>query len=358
MNIPVLDPINDSEVYLSSNVLVPDLTPMHLAYVIYTSGTTGKPKGVMVEHQGVANLIYFRQRAYNFDSQTRSTQFFTFSFDSSVSEIFPTLCSGGSLYILSDSVRMDKTLLWSYLENNAITHILLTPAILQDSTGLPPLRSPITVILAGEALPPAFVRELKALVPHGAIINEYGPTEATVASTYWKVLPDICNDIVPIGRPIPNKRIYILDSSYRPIPAGVIGELYIGGLGVARGYMNRPDLTAERFLVDPFVEDPNARMYKTGDMVRYLSDGNVVYLGRNDHQVKIRGFRIELGEIEARLGEHPLLSKAVVVAQGKGSSKRLVGYVLTNPSMFQETPSESLAQTLRSYLAAALPEYM
>ncbi|KFH62971.1 hypothetical protein MVEG_11009 [Podila verticillata NRRL 6337] len=358
MNIPVLDPNDDSEVYLSSNVLVPDLTPMHLAYVIYTSGTTGKPKGVMVGHQGVANLIYFRQRAYNFDSQTRSTQFFTFSFDSSVSEIFPTLCSGGSLYILSDSVRMDKTLLWSYLENNAITHILLTPAILQDSTGLPPLRSSITVILAGEALPPAFVRELKTLVPHGAIINEYGPTEATVASTYWKVLPDICNDTVPIGRPIPNKRIYILDSSCRPVPVGVIGELYIGGVGVARGYMNRPDLTVERFLVDPFVEDPNARMYKTGDMARYLPDGNVAYLGRNDHQIKIRGFRIELGEIEARLIEHPLLSKAVVVARGNSSNMRLVGYVLTNPSMFQETPSESLAQTLRSYLAAALPEYM
>ncbi|KAG0341268.1 hypothetical protein BG005_003033, partial [Podila minutissima] len=358
-DLPVLDPNSPSTEYSSANVELPHLaSSSNLAYVIYTSGTTGKPKGVMLEHKGVVNLVKSRQAEYGFGTRTRSTQFFTFSFDSSVCEIFPTLCLGGTLHLLKDCTRLDKVQLWKYLEKHAITHTVLTPTVLQDCKDLWTLDTPLTVILAGEALPPALVKSLQALIPKGAVINEYGPTETTVAATYCKLEAETLTDTIPIGRPISFKRVYILDAHRNPVPLGAVGELYIGGIGVARGYFKRPDLTVEKFLLDPFVDSKDARMYRTGDQARYLPDGSIHYLGRNDDQVKIRGFRVELGEIEARLAEHPLVSDAVVLALGKEASKRLVAYVISKAEENAVDDPSQLALELRTYLVSRLPEYM
>ncbi|KAF9322964.1 hypothetical protein BG006_001914, partial [Podila minutissima] len=358
-DLPVLDPNSSSTEYSSANVELPHLaSSSNLAYVIYTSGTTGKPKGVMLEHKGAVNLVKSRQAEYGFGARTRSTQFFTFSFDSSVCEIFPTLCLGGTLHLLKDCTRLDKVQLWRYLEKHAITHAVLTPTVLQDCKDLWTLNTPLTVILAGEALTPALVNSIQALIPKGAVINEYGPTETTVAATYCKLEAETLTDTIPIGRPISCKRVYILDAHRNPVPLGAVGELYIGGIGVARGYFKRPDLTVEKFLLDPFVDSKDARMYRTGDQARYLPDGSIHYLGRNDDQVKIRGFRVELGEIEARLAEHPLTSDAVVLALGKEASKRLVAYVISKAEENAVDDPSQLALELRTYLVSRLPEYM
>lgn len=220
---------------------------------------------------------------------------------------------------------------------------------------MPPLNSLQTVIAMGEAMPPSLPQSLKVMAPNSSVINAYGPTETTVGALVWKYSADFSGDIVPIGRPYSNKRVYLLDERGKPVPLGAVGELFIGGVGVARGYLNRPDLTAERFLVDPFAGDAEARMYKTGDLARYLPDGNLLYLGRNDHQVKIRGFRIELGEIEARLHEHPLVSEAVVVAIGEEARKQLVAYVIAEA---EGDHAVQLSKVLRTHLATKLPEYM
>ncbi|KAG0195414.1 hypothetical protein BGX28_001462, partial [Mortierella sp. GBA30] len=210
------------------------------------------------------------------------------------------------------------------------------------------------VILAGEALVPAILRPWYAshAVDSPRIVNMYGPTE-TIHATYRPMAPEDCGQLHSIiGTRLPDLRTYVLDGKCQPLPLGAVGELYIGGAGVARGYLNKPELTNERFLPDPFAEDDKARMYKTGDLVRYLPDGNLVYLGRNDHQVKVRGFRIELGEIEARLNEHTLVSEALVITMGEGEEKRLVAYVVA------KSDDTQLALTLRSHIKKRLPEYM
>ncbi|KAG0195687.1 hypothetical protein BGX28_000867 [Mortierella sp. GBA30] len=356
----VVDPNSNKALNCSSNVQVPYLTSRHLAYVIYTSGTTGKPKGVMVEHQGVVNLVRSRQSTIGLDSRARMSQFFSFSFDGSVYEIFSALCLGATLYLLEDSTRLDRHQLWKYLDQHSITHVVLTPAVLQDCKDLSPLSTPTTFVIAGEALSAALVRTLHTMIPNCTVINEYGPTETTVAAVSWRCTKDIRNNIVPIGRPSANKRLYVFDGLGKPVPFGAVGELYIGGVGVARGYLNRPELTAERFLPDAFVDDVDARMYRTGDLVRYLPDGNLAYLGRNDHQVKIRGFRIELGEIEAHLREHHVVSEAAVITSGEGSNKRLIAYVIamSDDQTAGSKNGAQLALTLRSHLATQLPEYM
>ncbi|KAF9368152.1 hypothetical protein BGX21_006773, partial [Mortierella sp. AD011] len=289
----------------TTNPHVPALTSHHLAYVIYTSGSTGKPKGVMLEHKGVTNLALTRPCVFGVDSSSKVLQFFSFSFDGSVHEIWSALCFGGSLHVLSDRTRLDQSLLWNYLGDHSITQVTLTPSVLQDCKNLPVLNNKMTLLLAGEALPLALLQTLRVLIPNGTVVNDYGPTETTVDAVGWKCPDDFSGEIAPIGRPNPNKRIYILDSNKKPVPTGVAGELYVSGAGIARGYLNRPDLTANAFVLDPFAND-GSRMYKTGDLVRYLPDGNVSFIGRNDHQVKIRGYRIELGEIETRLADHPL----------------------------------------------------
>ncbi|KAF9576059.1 hypothetical protein EC968_000125 [Mortierella alpina] len=332
------------------------LVPQHLAYIIYTSGSTGKPKGVMIEHQGVVCYVTSQQRQnLQIQPSSRMVQFFSLSFDGSVLEIFGTLCFGGSLHLLQNDVRLDLDLLWRYLSKYCITHALLTPSLLQDCERLPSLGSISRLLVGGEALSMALAHKLHNLVPAGAIINEYGPTEATVAATSWTCSEDYTCENAPIGRPLSNRTIYLLDSDHRPVPIGAVGEIFIGGVGIARGYLNQPDLTAARFIPDTFSNDPKARLYKTGDLARYLPDGNLVYMGRSDHQIKIRGFRIELGEIETRLHEHPLVADAVVVALGEGSNKRLVAYVIMSTN---EGKGSRAVAALRSHLAAKLPEYM
>ncbi|KAG0043448.1 hypothetical protein BGZ83_011399, partial [Gryganskiella cystojenkinii] len=364
-SLTVVDP-NDESALSISDPIISTLTSRHLAYVIFTSGTTGKPKGVMIEHQGVVSYIMSQQQILGMRSSSRMIQFCSIGFDVSVLEIFGTLCCGGGLHLIPGDVCKDGELLWGYLERHCITHATLTPSVLQDCKKQSPLSTLSTLLVGGEVISNALVQQLFRLVPNGSIVNMYGPTETIVDATSWKCSKNNMHDIVPIGRPLPNKTIYLLDTYGNPVPLGAIGEMYIGGVGVARGYLNRSQLTAERFLPDPFADQPGARMYKTGDLAQYLPDGNLVFLGRNDHQVKIRGFRIELGEIETRLSEHPLVSEAVVIALGEGSNKRLVAYVIAQQSVqlaqatgaTESSSAIQLALALRSFLETKLPDYM
>ncbi|MCC8378591.1 non-ribosomal peptide synthetase [Xenorhabdus sp. PB30.3] len=344
----VLDP-NAQPNQPDSNPSVPELTSKHLAYVIYTSGSTGKPKGVMIEHQGVVNLTLEQSARLNISAISRVLQFASFGFDASVWEIMMALSSGAMLVIPTETIRQDAHRLWHYLEEQSVTHACLTPAMFHDGAGLPEIAIKPTLIFAGETPASAL---FKALCGRANLFNAYGPTEITVGATIWNCPSDFAGRLIPIGKPTVNKRIYLLDKYGQPVPQGAVGELYISGVGVARGYLNRPDLTAERFLPDPFSDDADARMYRSGDLVRYLPDGNLVFVGRNDQQVKIRGFRIEPGEIEAHLTEHPAVSEALVLALGDGQDKRLVAYIVAN-----RTDNE-LATSLREYLSAILPDYM
>ncbi|KAG0210371.1 hypothetical protein BGX31_001927, partial [Mortierella sp. GBA43] len=350
----VIDPNEEdcsAPIFSDSNPKVSGLTSSNLVYIIYTSGSTGEPKGVMIEHHGLVNFILTRPDVLGTTASSRVPLFFSFAFDACVSDVFMTICLGGCLHFLPDDIRSDSERLWNFLEPHSITQLTLTPTILESFLGCPPQVMPFTLVVVGETLSPTLLRGLWPLVPNGEIINDYGPTETTIGAISWRSHPEFNGDIVPIGHPIANKSIYLLDKNRQPVPLGAIGELYIGGVGVARGYLNRPELTAKAFLPDPFVDDKEARMYKTGDMARYLPDGNVVFLGRNDHQVKIRGFRIELGEIEARLVDHPLVDTAIVIAMGESANKKLVGYVVA-------PPEDQLVHTLRAHLTSCLPDYM
>ncbi|TDB49066.1 non-ribosomal peptide synthetase [Photorhabdus khanii] len=343
----VLDP-NTLPDQPDNNPQIPALTSRHLAYVIYTSGSTGMPKGVMVEHRGLVNLIRDKISQFDIHSHSRMLQFASFGFDASVWEIMMALCGGATLDIPADTVRQDPLRLWHYLEEQAVTHACLTPALLRDGADLPEITIRPTLILGGEAPSAAL---LQALRGRATLFNAYGPTEITVCATTWRCPADYADAFIPIGRPTANSCVYLLDACGQPVPLGVVGELYLGGDGVARGYLKRPDLTAERFLVDPFSQTPEARMYRTGDLARYLPDGNLIFIGRNDQQVKIRGFRIEPGEIEARLTEYPAVREAIVLALGDGQDKRLVAYVVA-------PADDGLATCLYSHLRARLPDYM
>ncbi|WP_266169313.1 non-ribosomal peptide synthetase [Dyella subtropica] len=322
------------------------LTPNHLAYIIYTSGSTGTPKGVMVEHRNAVHLAY----AFRPAPASRVLQFASLGFDASVLEIVTALTSGGSLYLPTPEDRQTAPALMAYLERHAITHAVLPPAFLQGHAELPRLTRQPTIIFGGETPSPALIR---ALSTQATVINAYGPTEGTVCVSTWTSAAHTTDlTTVPMGRPIANTRLYVLDGHGHPVPRGAIGELYIGGASVARGYLHRPEQTAERFLDDPFNPHPGARMYRTGDLVRHLPDGNLVFLGRNDGQVKIRGFRIELGEIEAKLAEHPAVHECTVLVRADASGdKRLIAYVVAESR-------DDLAATLRTHLTARLPDYM
>ncbi|MDN7805545.1 non-ribosomal peptide synthetase [Burkholderia gladioli] len=332
----------------ASNPVVPGLTSRHLAYVIYTSGSTGKPKGVMVEHRGTLNLAQFQRQNFTILPSSRILQFASCAFDASVWEVVMALGCGATLYLPFTALLKDRAALLRYLEQHRITHATLPPALLQGDSAVLDPELALTLILAGEAPGPGL---FQALAEHHVVFNAYGPTESTVCATLWRCPPGFTGETIPIGKPIANTRIYLLDAHGQPVPLGTVGELHIGGDGLARGYLNRPELTAERFLDDPFDPRPGARMYRSGDLARYLPDGNIVFLGRNDHQVKIRGFRIELGEIEARLAAHPAVREAVVLALGEGTDKRLVAYVVAEHD-------EQLIGAIRDHLAAQLPDYM
>jgi non-ribosomal peptide synthetase component F/aryl carrier-like protein len=303
----------------------------------------------MIEHRGVVNLVHAHTKFCGIHQDSRILQFASLNFDASLWEITLPLSCGASLHLLADSIRQDRDKVWEYMAKHSITHAGPTPLFLQDGKNFPAHVPQLMLVIGGEALDPI---QTQNMVAQGyTVLNDYGPTEITISAISWKCPQDFRGDTVPIGRPLANKTVYILDSRQQPVPLGAIGELYIGGTGVARGYLNRPGLTSEVFLRDPFSRDNGARMYKTGDLVRYLPDGNIIFLGRNDHQVKIRGFRIELGEIEARLRDHPLVRSATVIAMGDRGDRRLVAYVVAKRD-------DQLVHTLRSHLTSCLPDYM
>ncbi|SEU41903.1 amino acid adenylation domain-containing protein, partial [Myxococcus fulvus] len=320
----------------------------NLAYVLYTSGSTGQPKGTAVEHRSVANLVTHEARAYGIGPGERVLQFANLSFDLSVEEIFTTLTSGAALVLAPLEKVMPGAPLHALLRDEALTVISLTPAALAatPAEGLPSLK---TVISGGEALPSDVVARW---APGRRFLNTYGPTEATVVATLAEVVAEE-GRAPSIGRPLANVRVHVLDARGEPVPVGVKGELYLGGVGVARGYVGRAALTAERFIPDSFSEVPGARLYRTGDVVRWRDDGSLEFVGRVDAQVKVRGFRIELGEVEAALARHPAVREAVVIAREDGpGGKRLVGYAVARDGV----PTDGA--TLRTALKDVLPEYM
>jgi amino acid adenylation domain-containing protein len=330
-------------------------TPENLAYVLFTSGSTGKPKGVAVEHRQLCNYLKAIAQTIDLSVCTSFAHISTFAADLGNTTIFPSLCQGGCLHIISQERISNPEALADYFTRHPIDCLKIVPshlgALLTASRPeqiLPRLR----LILGGETCSWKLIEQIQ-LTTECQIFNHYGPTETTVGVLTYAIEPGQTklNDTVPIGRPIPNTQIYLLDSYLQPVPVGVPGELYIGGAGVARGYFNQIDLTSEKFISNPFTK--TGRLYKTGDLARYLPDGNIEFLGRIDQQVKIRGFRIELGEIEIALQQHSAVRETVVMAHTEQTgNKRLVAYVVPEK---QSAPSNS---ELREFLQQKLPKYM
>ena len=326
-----------------------------LAYVIFTSGSTGRPKGVMNEHRGIVNRLLWMQDAYGLDGTDVVLQKTPLGFDVSVWELFWPLISGAELVVARPEGHRDPGYLAQLVQSRGVTTMHFVPSMLAtflEHEAAPRCSGLRRVVCSGEALAAGVVRRFQQVLPEVELHNLYGPTEAAVDVTAWTCPRPLRSQTVPIGRPIANTRLYVLDALGRPAPLGVAGELCIGGVQVARGYLNRPELTAERFVRDPFAADDGARMYRTGDLACWRADGTLEYLGRNDFQVKIRGLRIELGEVEARLGLHAAVRDAVVVALDNGGDKRLVAYVTARDGASIDVAA------LREHMLAQLPEYM
>ena len=327
----------------------------NLAYVIYTSGSTGQPKGVMVEHRGLSNTIRWLSQTLAIADSDSTLLKTPITFDAAGREIFPTLLAGARLIIAEPNGHRDCRYIAEKIRDHRVSILHTVPSFLRLLIEEPAFADAVSlhvVMCGGEALTPDIVAKFGQR--SGAkLYNVYGPTETIIDSAYWLCGGSSGDSAVPIGRPIPNARMYILDASLRPLPIGAAGELHIGGVSLARGYLNRPHLTAEKFIPNPFAGEPGSRLYKTGDLARYLSDGNIQYLGRRDHQIKIRGFRIELGEIEAALAQHPSVRQTIVTLHESASGdQRLVSYVVAQPAC---APS---AIELRNFLKEKLPEHM
>ncbi len=336
----------------AENLATPIL-PDHLAYIMYTSGSTGRPKGVAVTHRNLVVSLSARLHYYP-EQVSRFLLTFSLAFDGSVTGIFWTLLQGGQLVIPSEAVHRDPTALAALVEDHRISHVVWVPslynAVLGEAVNTQ-LESLRIVITAGESLPLELVRSHYQLLPHATLYNEYGPTEATVWCSVYQTTREEAGARVPIGKPINNMQLYVLDADLEPVPVGVPGELYVAGDCLARGYINQPQLTHERFLAHPHV--PDARLYRTGDRARYREDGNVEFLGRVDQQVKLRGYRIELGEVEYVLSNAPgVYQAAVLLRQDKPEQQRLVGYVTGQPEL------KAMLDQIRSYVVARLPQYM
>ncbi|WP_420125382.1 non-ribosomal peptide synthetase, partial [Longimicrobium sp.] len=319
--------------------------PGNLAYVVYTSGSTGTPKGVAVDHASLGSLCAWHARAFDVTGADRATQLASPGFDAAVWEVWPYLTRGASVHAVPDEVRADPPALRDWLVDNAITVSFIPTPVAEPMLALEwPADARLRWMLTGGD-------RLRARPGAGlpfVVSNNYGPTECTVVATSGVVETEGTR-APSIGGPIENTRVYVVDAGMRPLPVGVPGELCIGGAQVARGYLGRPGLTAERFVPDPFSAEGGARLYRSGDKVRWLADGTIEYLGRLDEQVKVRGFRIELGEIEATLRRHPAVTDCAVVArEDAGGEKRLAAYVV----------GEVEAEALREHLRQSLPEYM
>ncbi len=330
--------------------------PENLAYVIYTSGSTGRPKGVLSIHAGIVNRLLWMQDRYHLRSDDRVLQKTPYSFDVSVWEFFWPLLTGACLVMAKPGGHKDSDYLVEVIRREKITTLHFVPSMLRvflEASGLEACSSLKRVICSGEALPFEVQKRFFASLS-AELHNLYGPTEAAVDVTHWQCQPECGGEpVVPIGRPIANVQIYLLDRNLQPVPVGIAGELHIGGVALARGYLHRPELTAEKFIPDPFSGEPGARLYKTGDLARYRPDGNIEFVGRIDGQVKIRGFRIELGEIEAMLNMHPGIRQSVAIArEDLPGDKQLVAYFEAQPG---QPPS---ASDLRAHLEKNLPGYM
>jgi amino acid adenylation domain-containing protein/FkbM family methyltransferase len=319
--------------------LAQPVSPANLVYVIYTSGSTGRPKGVAVAQQQLGNYLDGILERLQPPARASFATVSTVAADLGNTMIFPALCTGGTLHLVAQERLGDPEALASYIAQHQIDCLKIVPSHLAalQATAHPERVLPRRLlVLGGEASPLSWVKQLQSLAPDCRIVNHYGPTETTVGVLTYPVAADelpITSTTLPLGRPIPNTQIYLLDRQLQPVPVGVPGEVYIGGLNVVRGYLRRPDLTAERFLPDPFGATPGARLYRTGDLARALSDGNIEFLGRADHQVKIRGFRVEPEEIAALLAQHPDLQQAYVQAlPDQRGETRLVAYVAPRPA--------------------------
>ncbi len=323
----------------------------NLAYVIYTSGSTGRPKGVQITHASLLNLVFWHQRAFEVSSSDRASQIASPGFDAAVWETWPYLAAGASLHLAKDGIRSEPVALRNWLVRERITIGFVPTALAEQMIALDwPGESALRILLTGADLlhfypPPTLPFTL---------VNNYGPTECTVVATSCAVLPSPHDGPPPIGRPISNVQIYILDERLQQVPVGQPGEICIGGAGVGRGYLNSPELSAGKFIDNPFQTSPNdRRLYRTGDVARYLPDGQILFLGRIDEQIKIRGYRVEPNEVVAALKSHPAVrASAVVTREHTGTDKHLIAYVVLAPG------SQLTAAALQNFLRQQLPEYM
>jgi amino acid adenylation domain-containing protein len=335
-----------------------EIHPDNLAYVIYTSGSTGRPKGVAMTHRALSNLI--RWQLVDFPEPIRTLQFASLNFDASFHELFATWCAGGTIVLITNDLRLDANAMLRFLRERKVERVFL-PFVYVQHLAEAYAEQPLPLHLrevqtAGEQLQTtAQIAQLCDSL-QCRLSNHYGPSETHVVTAHvlkgsspeWPTLP-------PIGRPIDNTTIYILDRNLQPVPVGVTAELYIGGANVCRGYLDRPELTAEKFIPNPFSEIQGERIYRSGDLARYLSNGDIEFLGRADHQVKIRGYRIEIGEVETTLRDHPRILEAVVCARADArGEKQLVAYCV----IAEGRPAPLEIAELRSFLRERLPDYM
>ena len=333
--------------------------PKNLAYVIYTSGSTGKPRGVLLEHGGLVNHHLAAIKLYELRPSDRTLQFSSLSFDIAIEEIFPTWIAGGTVVLRTEDMPLTGPGFLKWIRQREITVLDLPTAYwhdlvreLKESGESLPERLRLLIVGGEKASAFAYKTWLECCGGNVRWVNTYGPTEASIiVSSYEPTSSQPIPENLPIGRAITNTQLYVLDEDLRPVPVGTPGELHIGGAGVARGYLERPELTAQKFIADPFSRESGARLYKTGDLARYLDDGNLEFLGRTDFQVKIRGFRVELGEIEAALEKHPGVAEAAVIAHEANSEKRLAAYVIA-------TRPKPGRHELSKFLRDRLPEYM
>jgi amino acid adenylation domain-containing protein len=336
-----------------------EVIPENLAYVLYTSGSTGQPKGVAIEHRQIVNYLHAILDKLQLPTGASFATVSTFAADLGNTAIFPALCTGGCLHIVSQELSTDPKALAEYFGHHPIDCLKITPAHLASllaSNASDSILPRQCLVLGGEAASWDLIEKIQQYAPNCRILNHYGPTETTVGVLTYPVSnkqASYNSKTVPIGRPIANTRIYILDRYLQPVPMGVAGELYIGGDGVARGYLNRPDLTAEKFIPNFFSNESSLSLYKTSDLARYLPDGNIEFLGRLDNQVKIRGFRIELGEVEVAIAQYPGVRETAVIArEDVPGHKYLVAYIVPNHE------GAITSSDLRGFLKAKLPDYM